>query len=44
MSAYECEECGWPWPLSFTPGPLAECDNCGGQLVEAAEAEPRSTP
>jgi hypothetical protein len=32
-ASYECDDCGWPWPLPAPPAG-AECDNCGGELVE----------
>ena len=29
------EACGWPWPVAGPPPDGAECDNCGGEIVEA---------
>lgn len=29
---WECEDCGWPWPLPEAPQG-GECDNCGGEMV-----------
>ena len=34
MSGWVCEDCGWPWPLSGEPPVGAECDSCGGPLIE----------
>jgi hypothetical protein len=34
-TGYECEDCAWAWPLSSAPSDDAECDNCGGPLVES---------
>lgn len=31
-----CENCGWEWPIGH-PYPGAECDNCGGELIEDIE-------
>lgn len=36
---FECEDCGWRWPLTGTPSPTSECDNCGGDLVLVEEDE-----
>lgn len=33
QKVYECEDCGWSWPLSTAPPDGAECDNCGGALA-----------
>lgn len=34
---WRCEDCGWPWPFAGKPPAGAECDNCCGELVSAAD-------
>jgi hypothetical protein len=34
-----CEDCGWTFPIAEPPMG-AECDNCGGTLVEALHGPP----
>lgn len=39
-SAHRCGDCGWPSPLAIPPTAGAECDACGGALVEQATPRP----
>ena len=31
---WQCEDCGWTWPLPGKPPEGSECDNCGGEITE----------
>ena len=33
MSIWQCEDCGWRWPLHDVPYQDAECDACGGTMT-----------
>jgi rRNA maturation endonuclease Nob1 len=35
MPDYECEDCGWGWPIGAGPEEGDECDSCGGDLIPA---------
>ena len=31
---WQCEDCGWTWPLKDVPYQDTECDACGGTMVK----------
>lgn len=38
VKLWQCDDCGWLWPLPDEPPEDAECDNCGGELMETVGA------
>ena len=36
IAEWVCENCGWVWPLASAPPMGAECDSCGGALIESS--------